>query len=90
MSIRKILNAYSSERKWPQNRLFPEGTKVKINLRKVRKGDWERRMFIVDHIDTVFTIEHDYRFTNKPIYCLVEDTSIPKWLFHESELIKVE
>ena len=46
--------------------------------------------FIRSATDKVFTVVKEERYAGKPIVSLLEDTSDPKWLFWEGELIRCE
>lgn len=78
---------------------IPKDTKVKLNMDKITSHpDWNpetddfnhRRYvdWINAHKDDMFTIEYDPKYEDNPqILCFVEDETVPKWLFHESDLI---
>lgn len=89
MRIGKIIKAFVSNKTFPADKILPEGTKVQINIKKVRKGNKLRAEFIDNNKDKIFTIKHDPKFNMKQIYSLEEDENRPRWLFHESELIVV-
>lgn len=85
----QIIKAFTADKVWPEDQILPEGTKVQINMKKVRKGNELRAEFVNNNKNTIFTIKHDPKFNMKPIYCLEEDEHRPRWLFHESELVIV-
>lgn len=85
----KIIKAFTTDKTWPEEKILPEGTKVMINTRTVRKGNEIRAEFVKNNKETIFSIKHDPKFNKKPIYSLEEDEHVPRWLFHESELIIV-
>ena len=79
-----------------------EGTKVKLNMKKItthpdwnpNTTDWNHRRYvdwINSHANDIFTIEYDSAHQKDPqLLCFKEDTTIPKWLLHESDLIVLE
>jgi len=79
-----------------------EGTKVKLNMERITSHpdwnpnttDWNHRRYvdwINEHSDDVFTIEYDpNHLKDLQMLCLKEDTTKPKFLFHESDLIVLE
>lgn len=99
----KSLNGVENKKAFLLDLLFPrenylkEGTKVKINVNKLRKEknyykrriDW--RNFIETNIDKIFTVEYDANKKENPaLVCLKEDNTSPKWLFYIGDLIQVE
>ena len=79
-------------------RIIPEGTKVKLNYDSLtnepsyRKKVQAYRDFIENNKDTIFTVQYDEKYKDKPILVsLQEDTNKVKWLFHyEYDLIVVD
>lgn len=73
---------------------FNEGDKVKIDCEGIMsRVDYDKRVdnyrkFIEENKDTVFTVEYDEKYREKPwLVCLKEDNTEPKWLFTTSDLI---
>lgn len=76
-----------------KNVCLQEGQRVKLNIKKIKDNtDYKRlqekyKKFVEEHKDDVFTVEYDKRHMNEPIVvCLKEDTTVPKWLFRDSDL----
>lgn len=73
-----------------------EGDRVKLNLKSIRSSkDYPKlsrkyKEFIQISKDTVFTIERPTGrlSTWKTVWSFKEDTSEPKWGFHESDLVR--
>lgn len=78
--------------------ILSEGTKVRLNYDAiVNEPVYKNKLksykkFVEENKDTIFTVEYDKKYQNKPILvCLAEDTSPSKWLWHcESDLIVVD
>ena len=69
---------------------FCEGTKVVLNYNKLVFHNPKRNRWCEEHKDDVLTIEKDEKFNNAYIYTLKEDTTDPKWLFSNNDLLTVE
>ena len=76
---------------------IPEGTKVKLDLKKIQgHPDYMRltenyRKFVEGNKDTIFTVEYDkFRENPSTLVCLKEDPTPIKWLFWTGFLIKIE
>ena len=67
-----------------------DGKKVLINVDKllINHTSVKFREFINANRDTVFTASLQGKYTQ--MYILAEDTSSPKWMFFEDDLIEVE
>lgn len=69
---------------------FQEGEKVRINAKKITKGNSKRVKWVMENANKIFTIEYEKKWGDKPmIYCLKEDETDPKWYFSYFELEKV-
>ena len=72
-----------------------EGTKVKLNYESITsEPDYKKKVtrykeFVENNKDTIFTVQYDEKYKNKPILVsLAEDDNEVKWLWHcESDLI---
>lgn len=75
-----------------------EGTKVKLNYESITsEPDYKKKVarykeFVENNKDTIFTVQYDEKYKNKPILVsLAEDDNEVKWLWHcESDLIVIE
>ena len=78
--------------------VIPEGTKVKLNYDSiVNDPNYLKKVqpykdFVEDNKDTVFTVEYDEKYKNKPLLVVLkEDNNEVKWLWHSKyDLIVVE
>lgn len=78
--------------------ILAEGTKVRLNYDSiVNEPVYKNKLksykkFVDENKDTIFTVEYDEKYKNKPILVrLKEDDSEVKWLWHcESDLIVVD
>lgn len=82
---------------FPKENFLKEGSKVKINVEKIKKEknynkrnpNWKN--FIENNIDKIFTVEYDFNKKDNPgLVCLKEDQNNPKWLFYIGDLIQIE
>ncbi len=79
----------------PVKDFLQEGDKVKLNISRIKsRKDYSRlqpeyKEFIEKNEDSVFTV-HIYKKRGNDFAFLVELTENPKWLFIESDLIKVK
>lgn len=79
-------------------KILAEGTKVRLNYDSiVNEPVYKNKLkaykkFVTNNRDTVFTVEYDEKYRDKPILVsLKEDDSKVKWLWHcESDLIVVD
>lgn len=75
-----------------------EGTKVKLNYDNITNDpNYPNKVqaykdFVENNKDTVFTVEYDEKYTNKPLLVVLkEDTNEVKWLWHSKfDLIVVD
>lgn len=78
--------------------VIAEGTKVKLNYDSiVNDPNYPNKVqayrdFVENNKDTVFTVEYDEKYKNKPLLVMLkEDTNEVKWLWHSKyDLIVVE
>ena len=78
--------------------VIPEGTKVKLNYDSiVNDPNYPKKVqpykdFVEANKDTVFTVEYDEKYKNKPLLVVLkEDNNEVKWLWHSKyDLIVVE
>jgi hypothetical protein len=78
--------------------VIAEGTKVKLNYDSIVNDPnypnkvQAHRDFVENNKDTVFTVEYDEKYKNKPLLVMLkEDTNEVKWLWHSKyDLIVVE
>lgn len=70
-------------------RIDAEAIYADVNSKYLRQ---DRKEFVEVHKDDVFTVEYDPRYKKPPIslVCLKEDEHDPKWLWHVTDLKKVE
>lgn len=74
------------------------GDKVKLNLKHIRSNPGYKKLskayiaFVNTHKDTIFTIENPRgTFINwRTVWSFKEDTTEPKWLFQEADLIRIK
>lgn len=78
-------------------KIIPEGTKVKLNIKEIKSHPNYKNLvdkyhdFIDSAQDKIFTVEYDANKKDKPlVVCLKEDASVPKWLFWVGELEVVD
>lgn len=64
--------------------VIPEGTKVKLNLDKVEKGNLLRNTWIDSHKDDIFTVKYNPKYGENPK--IVEFLEESNWLWHVGEL----
>ena len=77
-----------------------EGQKVKLNYKKmISHPDWNKNLdenktcyhnWVELHKDDIFTIEYDENHQDGILVCFEEDTTEPKWLFYEGDLVEVK
>ena len=73
-----------------------EGQRVKLHYQRITSHpDWSKltqkyRMWVATHKDDIFTVEYDEQHKDGVLVCLKEDTTEPKWLFYEGDLIEVD
>mgnify|MGYP003312847996 CR=1 FL=1 len=78
--------------------VIAEGSKVKLNYDSIiNDPNYPNKVqaykdFIENNKDTVFTVEYDEKYKNKPLLVMLkEDTNEVKWLWHTKyDLIVVE
>ena len=78
--------------------VISEGTKVKLNYDSIvndpnyPKKVQQYKDFVEANKDTVFTVEYDEKYKNKPLLVVLkEDSNEVKWLWHSKyDLIVVE
>lgn len=70
--------------------VFPPGTKVILNYKRLVLHNPKRNQWCELHKDEVFTIEKVNKFNTAHIYSLEEDETEPKWLFSQNDLLTVE
>lgn len=77
-------------------KFLKEGQKVKLNLKSIKSHpDYNKltekyRNWIDENLDKEFTVEYDEKYKDNPtLVCLKEDTTYPKWLFWEGDLIEI-
>ena len=81
-----------------EDAVIEEGTKVKLNYDSIvsdpnySKKVQPYRDFVENNKDTVFTVQYDEKYKNKPLLVMLkEDTNEVKWLWHTKyDLIVVE
>lgn len=86
---KKLLKVIQSQKP----KYIPEGTKVQLNVEKMRKNkDWDRltdkyKQWVNNHANDIFTVIYDKNHIKNPIVVsLKEDMSVPKWLFYIGDL----
>lgn len=72
-----------------EDSVIEEGTKVKLNYDSiVSDPNYSKKVqsykdFVENNKDTVFTVEYDEKYKNKPLLVMLkEDISEVKWLWH--------
>ena len=81
-----------------EDAVIEEGAKVKLNYDSiVSDPNYPKKVqaykdFVENNKDTVFTVEYDEKYKNKPLLVMLkEDTNEVKWLWHSKyDLIVVE
>ena len=81
-----------------EDAVIEEGAKVKLNYDSiVSDPNYPKKVqaykdFVENNKDTVFTVEYDEKYKNKPLLVMLkEDTNEIKWLWHSKyDLIVVE
>jgi len=81
-----------------EDAVIEEGAKVKLNYDSiVSDPNYPKKVqgykdFVENNKDTVFTVEYDEKYQNKPLLVMLkEDTNEVKWLWHTKyDLIIVE
>lgn len=90
--IRKIIRIANSKHEY-----LKEGEKVKIDYKKItespnfKNSQKEYIEWIENNKENVFTVEYDENHKKNPVLIqLKEDTTVPKWLFWEGYLKRIE
>ena len=81
-----------------EDAVIAEGAKVKLNYDGIiSEPTYSQKVqaykdFVENNKDTVFTVEYDEKYKNKPLLVMLkEDTSEVKWLWHTKyDLIVIE
>jgi hypothetical protein len=94
---KKIASILSLREKFNPPNDLPEGTKVQLDIDKMKKHpDYNRltqkyRDWVNAHISDIFTVRFDDATkTNPMLVSLEEDTTDPRWLFWTGDLKKVK
>lgn len=76
-------------------KFLKEGQAVKLDVKSIKSHpDYPRltskyKDWVELHCEDVFTVEYDEKYNNNPsLVLLKEDTTVPKWLFWEGNLIE--
>ena len=81
-----------------EDSVIAEGAKVKLNYDSIiADPNYPKKVqgykdFVENNKDTIFTVEYDEKYKNKPLLVMLkEDTSEVKWLWHTKyDLIVIE
>lgn len=83
----KAKNIVEMANRISKGEVIPEGTKVKINMNEVEKGNQVRNEWMEKHKNDIFTVKHNPRYGENPK--LVEFDEDTTWLWYVGELIIV-
>jgi len=98
IDLTKVMTkAFDNEPQFRTKECLFEGDKVKLNIDKILAyPDWESRQeqyrdFVMDNVDTVFTVQYDEKYQSKPaVVKLLEDKSEQQWLFSDVDLLVLD
>ena len=84
-----VVSLYGSRRP------IPDGARVRLNIDQIEaRADYASKSdrykaFLHAHTDTVFTVRHVGPDSRHSLVELLEDDTVPKWLFLEMDLIPI-
>jgi hypothetical protein len=87
MTKEKAKNIVEMASRISKGEVIPEGTKVKINMNEVEKGNPARNSWMDIHNNDIFTVKYNPRYGENPK--LVEFEEDTTWLWYVGELINV-
>jgi hypothetical protein len=74
-----------------------EGEKVKIDVERIKSyptwdaGNLAYKQFVLDNVDTIFTIEFEEKQKKDKLACVLKEDSSPiKWIFYQADLLRIE